>query len=268
MSKIMLILSCGSVHKRYGLESFATMFVNGCGLRAGRYDVIDGTRKRPPTDFNQLAGVIITGSQSMVTERSKWMERLISWVQEAMAQPVPILGVCFGHQLMAMAMGGTVDYHPQSLAVGTFDVSLIAGVRALTPLFPKLPATFPAHMYHAQVVLEAPAAAVPIGGWDHDPNCVLRYTPNKISVQYHPEFDVRIMEGFLKYVNPDKPVAPPDGRPTQELLTAPLRPALDSQALLPTFAAMCLGPAAIKKAKAPKEILPAPSPKGRKSKSA
>jgi GMP synthase (glutamine-hydrolysing) len=267
MSKIMLILSCGSVHKRYGLESFATMFVNGGGLSSGNYDVIDGTRKRPSTNFSELAGVIITGSQSMVTERSKWVEKLISWIQEAMACPVPILGVCFGHQLMALAMGGKVDYHPQSVAVGTFDVSLSPGAKPSSPLLSKLPLSFPAHMYHAQVVLERPPGAMPLGYWDHDPNCVLRYSPNKVSVQFHPEFDVRIMEGFIKNLNPDKPLPASEGRPSQTLLMAPLRPAVEAHSILPTFVTMCLGPGSVKKAKAPKEISPSPSPKGRKSKS-
>ncbi|RYF49524.1 MAG: glutamine amidotransferase, partial [Comamonadaceae bacterium] len=60
-----------------------------------------------------VAGAIITGSWNMVTDREDWSELTAAWVREAFAGDVPLLGICYGHQLMAHALGGVVDYHPQ-----------------------------------------------------------------------------------------------------------------------------------------------------------
>jgi len=59
-----------------------------------------------------VAGAIITGSAAMVTERAEWSERTAGWIRHAMEMEVPLFGVCYGHQLMAHALGGRVDYLP------------------------------------------------------------------------------------------------------------------------------------------------------------
>jgi GMP synthase (glutamine-hydrolysing) len=50
--------------------------------------------------------VIVTGSSSSVTERAPWMLRLEGWLRDAVTKETPVLGVCFGHQLLGSALGG------------------------------------------------------------------------------------------------------------------------------------------------------------------
>lgn len=49
----------------------------------------------------------------MVTDQEPWSEKTAAWIRNAMAMEMPLFGVCYGHQLMAHALGGRVEYHPQ-----------------------------------------------------------------------------------------------------------------------------------------------------------
>ena len=59
-----------------------------------------------------FAGVIVTGSAAMVTERADWSERSADWLREAAHDGMPLFGICYGHQLLAHALGGEVGYNP------------------------------------------------------------------------------------------------------------------------------------------------------------
>ena len=78
----------------------------------------------PP--ITQLSGIIITGSPAMVTEQQPWMLALAAWLPSVINANLPLLGICFGHQILAQTLGGTVGYHPQGREIGTVDISLTA----------------------------------------------------------------------------------------------------------------------------------------------
>src|SRR5690625_6734079 len=80
-----------------------------------------------------------------------------------------MLGVCYGHQLMAAAFGGHVDFHPEGRESGTLAVRLTETGRA-DALLGTLPERFYAHLTHAQSVLEAPSDAQVLAFNDHDAN--------------------------------------------------------------------------------------------------
>ncbi|MGM0855722.1 MAG: glutamine amidotransferase-related protein [Pseudomonadota bacterium] len=79
------------------------------------WDARDAIPAMPAASY---AGVIITGSHSMVSEAPTWSEALKPWLRQALANEVPMLGVCYGHQLMAAAFDGISDYHPARPRVG------------------------------------------------------------------------------------------------------------------------------------------------------
>ncbi len=64
--------------------------------------------------WDALAGAVLTGSWSMVTDREPWSERTAEWLRGAHRAQLPLLGICYGHQLMAHALGGVVDFHPKA----------------------------------------------------------------------------------------------------------------------------------------------------------
>jgi GMP synthase (glutamine-hydrolysing) len=137
-----------------------------------------------PTD---IAGAIITGSWSMVTDREGWSERVAEWIRSAFKIAVPVFGVCYGHQLMAHALGGRVDYLADGAELGTLPVTLDArGIEDAALL--DYPATFQAHLSHSQTVVELPAGATCLAYSARDKHQIVRYTDKSMSVQFHPEF--------------------------------------------------------------------------------
>jgi len=143
-----------------------------------------------------LQGVVVTGSHAMVTDACPWMERLAAWLAEAVALSVPVLGLCFGHQMLARALGGVVGYHPGGREVGTVGVCLHSGAAA-DPLFAGVPDTFAAHVFHAQSVLQLPCGARVLAGNDFEPHQAVAYGERAWGVQFHPEFDARIMRSYI-----------------------------------------------------------------------
>jgi GMP synthase (glutamine-hydrolysing) len=157
-------------------------------------DVVAGEPLPPP---RAVAGAIITGSAAMVTERAAWSERTAGWIRDAMDIELPLLGVCFGHQLMAHALGGRVDYLPGGREIGTQPISARDGSQD-DPLLAGLPVRFRAHTTHEQSVLEIPPGAVVLAGSDRDPHHLLRYGRHAASVQFHPEFNADVMRAYIR----------------------------------------------------------------------
>ena len=72
-----------------------------------------------------LAAVVVTGAHDMVPEHALWSETASAWLRELVGRQVPTLGICYGHQLLAHALGGEVGYHPRGSEVGTVSVTLL-----------------------------------------------------------------------------------------------------------------------------------------------
>ncbi|NBD00807.1 glutamine amidotransferase [Atlantibacter hermannii] len=150
----------------------------------------------PQPDPRRMA--IITGSWAMVTERLPWSEAMAEWIREAMRIHMPLFGVCYGHQLMAYALGGRVDYHPQGREAGNQQITLTPEAQT-DPLLNTFPQTFTAHLTHMQTVVELPPGASALAYSSHDPHQIVRYGPNAVSTQFHPEFTPGISSALMQF---------------------------------------------------------------------
>lgn len=196
--KSVLIIRTGHapdrIRARHG--DFPQWFQRAARLQAGRVRIVDVAAGEELPAPRLTAGAIITGSGAMVTERLDWSERTAAWVRDAMDIELPLFGVCYGHQLMAHALGGRVDYLPGGREIGTQTITRLAET---TPdaLLDSAPARFAAHTTHEQAVLEPPPGAVRLARSERDPHQVLRYGEHAISTQFHPEFSAEVMRAYV-----------------------------------------------------------------------
>jgi GMP synthase (glutamine-hydrolysing) len=197
--KPLLIIRTGRapdvIRARHG--DFPLWFRLGLGVDHDHLRLIDvenGEVLPPPGNY---AGAIITGSAAMVTDRSPWSESTAGWIRDAMDVELPLFGVCYGHQLMAHALGGRVDYLPGGREMGTLPIEKIAGDKT-DSLAGALPDTFKAHTTHEQSVLEVPAEATVLARSARDPHHIVRYGKHAISTQFHPEFSADIMRAYIR----------------------------------------------------------------------
>jgi GMP synthase (glutamine-hydrolysing) len=180
---------------RARLGGFDDWFRKAMRLGASQLQVVRVDKGEPLPPQASIAGAVVTGSGAMVTERADWSERTADWIRNAMETETPMFGVCYGHQLMAHALGGTVGWLPAGREIGT--VSITRKDHRGDDWLDALPATFPAHATHRQSVLEPPRGADVLAASGLDPHQLLRYGPHAISTQFHPEFSAESMRAYI-----------------------------------------------------------------------
>lgn len=199
ISPRLLIVQVGTPPEdiRAQLGDLPVWFKKALGVSPADVEVVrafEGEQLPPPRPD---CVAIITGSWAMVTDREPWSEYVASWIREAMAIEMPIFGVCYGHQLIAHALGGVVDYHPAGREMGCETITLLPAAFD-DEVLGDLPDEFAAHLTHMQTIVTLPAGAVPLAKSAHDPHQIVRYGRNAVSTQFHPEFTPRHMETLIR----------------------------------------------------------------------
>ena len=177
---------------RFG--GFADWFRTAMRIDAAQMRVVRVDAGESLPDPRAVPGAVITGSAAMVTERADWSERTAEWIRGAMHAETPLFGVCYGHQLMAHALGGTVGWLPAGREIGTEAITRLAEAPGLH----ALPPAFPAQTTHRQSVLEPPPGAAVLARSQRDPHQLLRYAPHALSSQFHPEFTPEVMRAYIE----------------------------------------------------------------------
>jgi GMP synthase (glutamine-hydrolysing) len=177
---------------------FEDWIIAGLGVLRERVSVVDVPRKEPLPALNGHAGIVITGSHTMVTEQKDWSEQAAAWLAEAVREELPVLGICYGHQLLAHSLGGEVGNNPKGREFGTVEVALEeAGLN--DDLLGCLPPRARVHVGHTQSVLRLPPGAVRLASNSWDPNQAVRFGPAAWGVQFHPEFDAEIVREYIEH---------------------------------------------------------------------
>lgn len=202
--KPVLIIRTGrapdNIRGRHG--DFPHWFRLGARLLPQQIRIVDVAAGEALPAPGEVAGAMITGSAAMVTERATWSERTAGWIRNAMDAELPLFGVCYGHQLMAHALGGRVDYLPGGREIGTHPIELLDAASA-DPLTRSLPSSFRAHTTHEQSVLEPPHGSTVLARSLRDPHQLLRHGPQAVSSQFHPEFNADVMRAYIKRKHAD-----------------------------------------------------------------
>ena len=198
MQKPLVVVFTGTtvplVRERFG--DFDAHFRAGIGEAwKGPWATVDARDESTPLPkIDDVAGLIVTGSSSSVTERAPWMLRLEAYLRDAVQNDAAILGVCFGHQLLGQALGGEVRQNPRGRHIGSLQVRQVGDP---DPLFEGVPATFEVNVSHRDHVGVAPPNVRPLVTADHDELHAFAVGSRTRAVQFHPEFHAEIMRGYI-----------------------------------------------------------------------
>jgi len=162
-------------------DMFARL-LDGQGFTFETFRVVDG--QFPPA-VTACDGWLITGSRHGVYEDHPWIAPLEAFIRAAFAAHVPVVGVCFGHQIVAQAMGGKVERFAAGWAVGPTSYDFGDGTLTL-------------NAWHRDQVTQAPPGATVIASNDFCANAALLYDDRALTVQAHPEFRPDFVRGLIE----------------------------------------------------------------------
>jgi GMP synthase (glutamine-hydrolysing) len=172
------------------------------GLEPDRIRVVKTYKGEELPDPQQLSGILITGSHAMVTDRLYWSERTADWLPRVVEIGTPLLGICYGHQLLAHAMGGQVGDNPLGREFGTIEVQLSEHA-AGDILFEGFPPIMQVQASHTQSVLTLPPGATLLASNQKDNHHAFSIGNAAWGVQFHPEFDADIMGTYVREYSDD-----------------------------------------------------------------
>ncbi len=185
------ILICGHIPEglKSGHGNYGRMFEQLLGVDAfdyRYYAVVDGVYPTDPADADSW---LITGSRHGAYEDHAWIPPLENFIRRTYSAAVPMVGICFGHQIIAQALGGKVVKHDAGWSVGlvTYKLDERFGITQ-APLL----------AYHQDQVLELPADATPVGSSSFCRYAALAYGDRALTLQPHPEFEDPFMRGLLE----------------------------------------------------------------------
>jgi GMP synthase (glutamine-hydrolysing) len=136
--------------------------------------------------------VIVTGSASSVVDMEPWMARTAELLRELVREEVPLLGICFGHQLLGHALGGRVERNPRGREMGTVELTLSRSDPVIGDA-----GTWPVNTTHLDTVAELPPKAEPLGTTRLEPHAAVRFGAAAWGVQFHPEIDAEVMHEYF-----------------------------------------------------------------------
>ncbi len=191
----MLIIKTGSTIPalKAPFGDFEDWFTDRLGTEFS-YETREVFRGDPLPSPEAFDGIVVTGSPAMVSHRQEWSEETARWLARSARMYRPVLGVCYGHQLIAHGLGGEVGPNPKGRQIGTHYVDFDAQG---DPLLGSLGRRRRLQTTHVESVLRLPPGAVPLARTDMDPNHAFRIGSHVWAVQFHPEFDDEVMAGYL-----------------------------------------------------------------------
>jgi GMP synthase-like glutamine amidotransferase len=165
------------------------------------YDVCNG---QFPSSVDTCDAYLCTGSRCSAYDQADWILRLLDFVRELHPARAPFVGICFGHQVLAEALGGKVERASSGWGVGVHGMDVVRSEEWMQP--PRRACRLQ-YMHQDQVVRLPPAADL-LGRTDHCPVAMLGVGETMLGIQGHPEFPAAYGEALIgdriERIGPDR----------------------------------------------------------------
>jgi GMP synthase-like glutamine amidotransferase len=171
-------------------DGFYVRLLSDHGFDFAIYPVFEG---KFPASVRKADGWIITGAAYSANDPYPWVERLKDFIRKIYRRGQPLVGFCFGHQVVAAALGGVVEPSPEGWRVG--PVEYRRGGKAVQRVI----------AWHREQVAVRPPEARVIGSTEGCENAMLAYGPSVRTYQCHPELSSVFARGLLHVHRDDIP---------------------------------------------------------------
>ena len=182
------ILKCGQSPEvlRGELGDYDTMFERLLAGRGFDFATWHVEAMEFPASVHEAGGWLLTGSRHGTYEEHAFIPPLEDFIRRAYAAGVPLVGICFGHQIIAQALGGRVEKFPGGWSIGPQDYDFDGETVTL-------------NAWHQDQVVERPQDAQVVASSGFCTNAALVYGDRAFTVQAHPEFDDAMIHGLIEH---------------------------------------------------------------------
>jgi GMP synthase (glutamine-hydrolysing) len=178
---------------------YPAWFARALGFESAVLRAHEGEKLNPLLQRIRPEGIIVTGSPLSVTERAPWMQQLGDDLLRIGARGLPVLGVCFGHQLLGQAAGGNVVQNPRGREIGTVRLQLTEKGRR-DPLFTwaRDAKEIEVQATHVDAVDPLPPGATLLASNENSAAQAFRLSETVAAVQFHPELWAEAMRDLIE----------------------------------------------------------------------
>lgn len=151
-----------------------------------------------PDELSHFDGIMIGGSPASVHDNAPWIARLLELIREADAKGFPMFGACFGHQAIALALGGRVERNSEGWAFGRVSLEVVA-----RPFWLTTPDRFDQYAAHIEQVTELPDGITPIFRAKHCEIAGFARDTTIYTTQNHPEMTPHFIAALVEELSDD-----------------------------------------------------------------
>jgi len=192
------LIQCGHVHPDLAptLGDYPELFADLLEPQGIDLTTFDVDHDQFPDDLGGFDGWVVSGSANSAYEDLPWIHRTEELLRTLVAGQAPVVAVCFGHQLLAQALGGRVAKSPDGWGAGMHRYELIGD--PLPWMAPPPDGGVRIIASHQDQVVELPDGAVVIARTDHCPIAAYTLGTSVLAIQPHPEFTTEVSRGLVE----------------------------------------------------------------------
>jgi GMP synthase-like glutamine amidotransferase len=172
------------------------------------YKLFEVTEGALPASIDEADAYLVTGSIKGVYDDDPWIGQLGAFIRRAFGSGKKLVGICFGHQIIAHSLGGRAEKSAKGWGAGRKTFNLQARKPWLTPWQGDLALYF----LHQDQVTALPAGGERLAGNGFCPNVMYAIGDQVLGIQGHPEYSPDLMHALLKYLRDE------NGLPFKEVL--------------------------------------------------